>query len=55
MPKTQQFIKGVKGARFTRVKQQIFFYLRAQHDDCRYYGAPLQGNLPYALRNRNHD
>ena len=25
MPKTQQFIKGVKGARFTRVKQQIFF------------------------------
>ena len=25
MPKTQQFIKGVKGVRFTRLKQQIFF------------------------------
>ena len=25
MQKTQQFIKGVKGVRFTRLKQQIFF------------------------------
>ena len=24
MPKTQQFIKGVKGVRVTRIKQQIF-------------------------------
>ena len=54
MQKTQQFIKSVKGVTVTRVKQQIFFYQRAQPNDCRYYGAPLQGNLPYIMSNRYH-
>jgi len=49
MQKTQQFIKSVKGVTVTRLKQQIFFYKRAQSNDCRYDGAPLQGNLPYTL------
>ena len=49
MQKTQQFIKSVKGVTVTRLKQQIFFYKRAQSNDCRYDGAPLQGNLPYTF------
>ena len=54
MQKNFQFIKLGKGVRISRLKQQIFFYPRAQPNGCKYYEAPLQGSLPYTLGNRYH-
>ena len=48
LQKTEQFIHLVKGARVTRVKQQIFFVLILENtliDGIK--EAPLQGNFPY--------